>query len=290
MRGIKTLALRVERAQETAAEVARFLASHPRVKRLYYPGLAPRAGEDPVRAERARRDNAVHASQSSGAGCVMSFETGAVAISRRFIDSLRIFKLTVSFGSVNSLCEMPCMLSHASIPADQRKLPDDLVRLSIGIESAADVIADIRQAFELAENPEVVNVRAVRRKDTQEEAELMRYAAAAAAAVGADLGLGAATPAASNAAASAATPAAATVEDAAAVSRGEVRKLQGVVKYLRERLADAEISVAEARARVELGLPGGTPFVSAAENREAGAGAGAGVRAGAAAGARGKMD
>ena len=107
MRGIKTLALRVERAQETAMEVARFLAGHACVKRLYFPGMPPRAGDNPAAAARCLRDNDVHRSQSRGSGCVMSFETGEVAISRRFIDSLRIFKLTVSFGSVNSLCEMP---------------------------------------------------------------------------------------------------------------------------------------------------------------------------------------
>ena len=275
MRGIKTLALRVERAQETAMEVARFLAGHARVKRLYFPGMPPRAGDDAAATARCLRDNDVHRSQSRGSGCVMSFETGEVAISRRFIDSLRIFKLTVSFGSVNSLCEMPCMLSHASIPADQRTLPDDLVRLSIGIESASDIIADISQAFELAQHPHVVNVRSVRRRDTQDEKELFRLASLAAAAAAA---AGAETPAGAVGAAGAvggATPLAAgaiaaTLEDAAAVSRGEVRKLQDVVRFLKERLAESEEYAADVRARLEsgakawagAGAPGG-PFAGA---------------------------
>jgi cystathionine beta-lyase/cystathionine gamma-synthase len=253
MRGIKTLALRVERAQETAMEVARFLAGHARVKRLYFPGMPPRAGDDAAAAARCLRDNEVHRSQSRGSGCVMSFETGEVAISRRFIDSLRIFKLTVSFGSVNSLCEMPCMLSHASIPADQRTLPDDLVRLSIGIEAASDIIADISQAFELAQHPHVVNVRSVRRRDTQDEKELFRLASLAAAAAAA---AGAETPETPLAAAAAAVggagaAVAATLEDAAAVSRAEVRKLQTVVRFLKERLAESEEFAADVRARLE---------------------------------------
>ena len=66
----------------------------------------------------------------------------------RFCDACRIFKTTVSFGSVNSLCEMPCTMSHASIPAEKRTLPADLVRLSIGIEDVRDLITDLTQARE----------------------------------------------------------------------------------------------------------------------------------------------
>ncbi len=117
LRGIKTLALRVEKAQANAHAVAAHLSTHcPHIKDIFYPGLKPRSGD-----AKALREYEIHHSQSRGAGCVMSFTTGNVALSRRFIDSLRIFKLTVSFGSVNSLCEMPCVLSHASIPADQRE-------------------------------------------------------------------------------------------------------------------------------------------------------------------------
>ena len=116
IRGIKTLALRVEKAQANARIVAQFLEDHPLVKKLNYAGLAP-APDD----KQAIREYRIHESQANGPGCVMSFTTGSAALSRRFIDALRIFKLTVSFGSVNSLCEMPCLLSHASIPAADRE-------------------------------------------------------------------------------------------------------------------------------------------------------------------------
>merc|ERR1712072_1483093 len=83
-------------------------------------------------------------------GSVLSFETGDVRLSQRFVDACALFKLTVSFGSCNSLAEMPCLLSHASIPAEARHLPEDLIRLSIGIEDSRDICADIAQALEIA--------------------------------------------------------------------------------------------------------------------------------------------
>ena len=116
----------------------------------------------------------------------MSFSTGSVDVSRRLIDALRIFKLTVSFGSVNSLCEMPCTGSHASIPPELRQIPDDLVRLSVGIEDIDDLLHDLRQAFELATHPHVSNVRAVRHRDTDENAALLGLHGAASAAAVAD--------------------------------------------------------------------------------------------------------
>ena len=116
IRGIKTLALRVEKGQANARLVAQYLAGHPLVTKLRYAGLVP----DPADVQ-ATKEYRIHCSQASGPGCVMSFTTGSAALSRRFIDALRIFKLTVSFGSVNSLCEMPCLLSHASIPAAERE-------------------------------------------------------------------------------------------------------------------------------------------------------------------------
>ena len=96
--------------------IAAFLAHHPMVTKLHYAGLQPDASDSFGQSQYA-----IHFGQASGAGCVMSFTTGSLALSRRFIDALRIFKLTVSFGSVHSLCEMPCMMSHASVPLDQRE-------------------------------------------------------------------------------------------------------------------------------------------------------------------------
>ncbi len=149
LRGIKTLAIRVERAQENAMRIAAFLHRHPLVKEIFYAGLEP-SRDDMLSGAQSALDYKIHMGQAKGGGCVMSFVTGDVQVSRRIIDSLRLFKLTVSFGSCNSLCEMPSTLSHASIPADQRTLPDDLIRLSVGIEDVNDLLEDLQQALGIA--------------------------------------------------------------------------------------------------------------------------------------------
>jgi hypothetical protein len=120
-----------------------FLKKHPMVKDIRYPG---RGGCD-------AKSFAIHCSQANGQGSMISLTTGDVEISKRLCDNCLIFKTTVSFGSVNSLCEMPCRMSHASIPSEKRTLPEDLVRLSIGIEDVKDLIADLTQALEAAANP-----------------------------------------------------------------------------------------------------------------------------------------
>eukprot|EP00429_Kryptoperidinium_foliaceum_P015284 CAMPEP_0176044176 /NCGR_PEP_ID=MMETSP0120_2-20121206/21925_1 /TAXON_ID=160619 /ORGANISM="Kryptoperidinium foliaceum, Strain CCMP 1326" /LENGTH=591 /DNA_ID=CAMNT_0017377583 /DNA_START=84 /DNA_END=1855 /DNA_ORIENTATION=+ len=140
LRGIKTMHLRVERAQANAERVGAFLLAHPHVKEAYFPG---RGGCDSMSL-------VVHRSQATGQGSMISLTTGCVDFSRRFCDACKIFKTTVSFGSVNSLIEMPCTMSHASIPAEKRTLPDDLVRLSVGIEDVEDLVADLAQALEAA--------------------------------------------------------------------------------------------------------------------------------------------
>ncbi|CAE7548765.1 unnamed protein product [Symbiodinium pilosum] len=132
--------LRVSRAQENAEEIAKFLSRHPRITGVFFPG----PGGCDARALR------IHQSQSSGPGCVISFTTGSVGFSRRLLDASRLFKTTVSFGSVNSLGEMPCTMSHASIPAEQQTLPQDLVRLSVGIEDVRDLLLDLQRALETA--------------------------------------------------------------------------------------------------------------------------------------------
>lgn len=142
LRGIKTMWLRVERAQENAQQVCTFLNKHPRIKQVLFPG---KGGCDP-------KSLAIHRSQCKGPGSVLSFTTGSVEFSRRFLDACRIFKTTVSFGSVNSLGEMPCTMSHASIPSEKRELPEDLVRLSIGIEDVNDLIADLDHALRIADD------------------------------------------------------------------------------------------------------------------------------------------
>jgi len=140
LRGIKTMHLRVSRAQESAERVAQFLLNHSKVTKVLFPG---RGGCDAKSLQ-------IHQSQAQGQGSMISLATGDVEFSKRFCDACRIFKTTVSFGSVNSLIEMPCTMSHASIPKEKRTLPEDLVRLSIGIEDVRDLISDLASALDIA--------------------------------------------------------------------------------------------------------------------------------------------
>lgn len=138
LRGIKTMALRVEKQQDNAQKIAEFLASHPRVKKVNYAGLPSHPGRD------------LHYSQAKGAGSVLSFLTGSLALSRHIVETTKYFSITVSFGSVKSLISLPCFMSHASIPTtvrEARGLTEDLVRISVGIEDVNDLIADLDNAL-----------------------------------------------------------------------------------------------------------------------------------------------
>ncbi|KAI7991753.1 hypothetical protein LOK49_LG12G02597 [Camellia lanceoleosa] len=138
LRGIKTMPLRVEKQQENAQKIAEFLSSHPKVTKVNYAGLPDHPGR------------ALHYSQAKGAGSVLSFLTGSLALSKHVVESTKYFSITVSFGSVKSLISMPCFMSHASIPAavrEARGLTEDLVRISVGIEDVDDLIADLDDAL-----------------------------------------------------------------------------------------------------------------------------------------------
>lgn len=138
LRGIKTMALRVEKQQENAQKIAEFLSSHPRVKKVNYAGLPDHPGRS------------LHYSQAKGAGSVLSFLTGSLEFSKYIVETTKYFSITVSFGSVKSLISMPCFMSHASIPAavrEARGLTEDLVRISVGIEDINDLIADLDYAL-----------------------------------------------------------------------------------------------------------------------------------------------
>jgi cystathionine beta-lyase len=95
----------------------------------------------------------VHAKQTRGAGAVISFETGSFEVSKQVVEATQLFRISVSFGSVNSSISLPGCVSHASIPAEVRQarsLATDLVRLSVGIEDVDDLLADLGRAFERA--------------------------------------------------------------------------------------------------------------------------------------------
>jgi cystathionine beta-lyase len=139
LRGMKTLALRVERQNASAQKVAEFLSAHPAVQNVYYPGLARHRGYE------------LHQTQATGGGAVISFTTGDVHLSQRVVEATRLFTIAVSFGSVGSVISLPCRMSHASIPQSLKASlapPPDLVRLSVGIEDVGDLIDDLAQAFE----------------------------------------------------------------------------------------------------------------------------------------------
>ncbi|HEY6803256.1 MAG TPA: cystathionine beta-lyase [Pyrinomonadaceae bacterium] len=138
LRGLKTLALRVERQNSSAQQVARYLESQPAVTKVFYPGLTTHDGY------------AVHRGQSKGDGAVLSFTTGDPEFSVRLVEATRLFRIAVSFGSVGSTISLPCRMSHASIPVALRKRlgpPPDLIRLSVGIEDVEDLIDDLAQAL-----------------------------------------------------------------------------------------------------------------------------------------------
>eukprot|EP00884_Botryococcus_braunii_P017107 jgi/Botrbrau1/407/Bobra.110_2s0057.1 len=141
LRGLKTMSLRMERAANSAALLAEYLAGHPLVRKVNYPGLPSHPGFS------------TNARQATSGGSLLSFETGSLEASRTVVEETQLFAVTVSFGSVVSLISLPCYMSHASIPAELRAargLPDDLVRISVGIEDPSDLLADLEQAFDKA--------------------------------------------------------------------------------------------------------------------------------------------
>lgn len=136
LRGVKTLAVRMEKQQANATAIAQFLES--RGFKVRFPGL------------KSHPQYALHWAQARGAGAVLSFETGSVPLSERIVESTRLWGISVSFGCVNSLISMPCVMSHASIAPATRKeraLPEDIIRLCVGIEDITDLIDDLSQAL-----------------------------------------------------------------------------------------------------------------------------------------------
>ena len=141
LRALKTLALRMERHCANALAVAEFLERHPKVERVYYPGLASHP-------QKALADRQM---QGRYGGMVTAVLKGGLAASRRFLERCRLFALAESLGGVESLIEHPAIMTHASLPARVRAdlgIGDGLVRLSVGVEDADDLIAELRAALE----------------------------------------------------------------------------------------------------------------------------------------------
>ena len=140
LRGIKTLALRVQRHSENGQKIAEFLQNHPKVDQVFYPNLASNP-----QLELAKKQM-----KTFGGMISFTFKSGKKEDSIQFLEKLRVFTLAESLGGVESLANHPALMTHASIPAEKRAelgITDDLVRLSCGIEDAEDLIADLEQAF-----------------------------------------------------------------------------------------------------------------------------------------------
>ena len=136
MRGLKTLELRMRKHSDNAAEVAAFLAEHGAISQVLYPGLPTHAGHQ------------VAARQMRGFGGMVSVRmAGGAEAARKLCSRTEIFILAESLGGVESLIEHPGAMTHASTAGSQLEVPDDLVRLSVGIEDPADLIADLEQAL-----------------------------------------------------------------------------------------------------------------------------------------------
>jgi len=140
LRGLKTLALRMERQNTSAAQIAQWLATHPRIEKVYYPGL-----ESHPQHELAKQ-------QMRGfGGIVTAVLKGGIEPTTKFLSALNLFAIAESLGAVESLVDHPAIMTHASIPKEIREahgITDGLFRLSVGIEDVGDLIADLAQALQ----------------------------------------------------------------------------------------------------------------------------------------------
>ncbi|HTS01546.1 MAG TPA: PLP-dependent transferase, partial [Thermoanaerobaculia bacterium] len=154
LRGIRTLGLRMERAQANALEIARFLEGHPAVAWVLHPGLP------------SHPQHALAKAQMAGPGAVFSFGVkGGLPAGKALIDSVRLATLAVSLGGVETLIEHPASMTHTGMPKKEREaagITDDLVRISVGCEDARDLVADLGQALEKAARAVPAEAAAVR--------------------------------------------------------------------------------------------------------------------------------
>ncbi|MEW6731485.1 MAG: cystathionine gamma-synthase [Acidobacteriota bacterium] len=138
LRGTKTLAVRMRQHDENGRVVANFLVEHPKVEKVFYPGLI------------SHPQHQLACRQMKGFGAMISFETGSGERARRFLESVRLCALAESLGGVETLVCHPATMTHASVPPEERErlgITDGLVRISVGIEDVEDIISDIDQAL-----------------------------------------------------------------------------------------------------------------------------------------------
>jgi cystathionine gamma-lyase len=140
LRGIKTLHLRMQRHSENGKAVAEYLSKHPKVDKVYYPGLS------------SHKNHEIAKEQMKAFGGMLSFSLKGDKIedAKRFLEKVKIFVLAESLGGVESLCGHPATMTHASIPKEEREkagLKDSLVRLSVGVEDIEDILEDLKQAI-----------------------------------------------------------------------------------------------------------------------------------------------
>ncbi len=140
LRSLKTLPLRMKAHEANAMAVAKFLESHPKVQKVIYPGLT------------SHPQHALAKEQMMGMGGMITFHIkGGLEAARKFLESVSLFSLAESLGGVESLIEHPAIMTHASVPAENRKalgIDDSLIRLSVGVEDLEDLMADLKSAFE----------------------------------------------------------------------------------------------------------------------------------------------
>jgi cystathionine gamma-lyase / homocysteine desulfhydrase len=138
MRGIKTLGIRMEEHEENTKRIVEFLLEHPKVQKVYYPGLENHPNYE------------IGQKQVRGFGGMVSFDVGSEENADRLLNSTKYFTLAESLGAVESLISVPARMTHASIPADRRNelgITDGLVRISVGLEDAEDLIEDLERAL-----------------------------------------------------------------------------------------------------------------------------------------------
>lgn len=143
LRGLKTLKVRMDYQQQNAMKLAQWLAKHPQVTQVYYPGLENHPGRD------------IHFGQASGAGAVLSFKTNTQQTAAKFMKEIRMAAVAVSLGGVETIVSYPCRMSHAAIPKKEREalgITDTLIRVSVGLEELEDLQEDFTQALQLGED------------------------------------------------------------------------------------------------------------------------------------------